>query len=376
MAEQYSRQQKLNNIGYLIKLCAAAVKETQPPEPTEDIVFEIIYELCKKHNIANTVFYAVEKLRNKPSPELYKKWQDMRNIGVHRYMVQSMEASAIRDAFNENSIDFVPIKGFPVCELYPKPDYRHMGDLDYLLRKKDIEKAGVIVKSMGYMPDSVGMFHHDEYKKPPLMVLELHHSMLSASTGKLFYDYYIDFFDKCGNIGGHEYKMSDEDFYIFELVHLKKHYDEAGTGIRSILDMYLINKKMLPNLDREYIDAELEKLELTEFSEFIQKLADKWFEFEDVDSFSDEEVYIVTSGVYGLDAHKFYNRKKGKTKAEYLKERVFPSAGWMKETYPVLKKYPWLLPFTYVHRAFVKSFKHRKDIKKEIKVTNSHEPPR
>ena len=368
MAEQYSRQQKLNNIGYLIKLCAAAVKETQPPEPTEEIVFEDIFKACKKHDIANTVFYAVEKLNNKPSPELYKKWQNERNMGVHRHMVQSMEASALREAFNENGIDFMPVKGFPVCALYPEPDYRYMGDLDYLLREKDIEKAGVIVKSMGYMPDIVDRFHHDEYKKPPLMVLELHHSMLSASSGALFYEYYKGFFDKGKNVGGHEYKMSDEDFYIFLLVHLKKHYDEAGTGIRSFLDMYLVNKKMLPNLNREYVDAELQKLELTEFSEFVKEIADKWFEREDVESFSDEEIYIITSGVYGLDVHKYYNRRQGKSKAKYLRERIFPSVNWMRETYPVLKKHPWALPFTYIHRAVVKSYRNRKDIRKEIRV--------
>lgn len=368
MADTLTKQQKLYNIGYMIQLAASAVNETQPPEPSDDIVFEYLYKFCKYHDIANTVFYAIEKLEHKPSGELFKKWRDERNMGVHRYMVQTMEAAALKKAFNENGIDFMPVKGFPVCELYPEPNYRYMGDLDYLLRYKDLKKAGTIVKDMGYLPDEVGMFHHDEYKKPPLMVIELHHTMLSASTGKKFFDYYKDFFDKGRNVGGHEYKMSDEDFYIFQLVHLCKHYRESGTGIRSFLDLYLINKKMLPNLDKEYIDAELKKLELTDFSELVKRITEKWFERVDVEEFSEEEIYIIKSGIYGHEKLKYENRQKGKTKARVIKERVFPSVGWMKETYPVLRKCILLLPFAYLHRTFVKSFKNRKDIKNEIKT--------
>ena len=373
MSESKSNQKKIYNIGYIIKLTAAARKGTQPPEPTELVAFEHIYNICKMHSIENTVFYAVEKLKRKPEEKLYKKWRDERNKGIHRHMIQSMENDALKKAFNDNGIDFMPVKGFPICALYPEPDYRYMGDLDYLLREKDLKKAGDIVKGMGYSPDVVDMFHHDEYKKPPFMVIELHHSMLSASAGDAFYNYYKGFFDKGIKVSGHEYKMSDEDFYIFQLVHLKKHYDEAGTGIRTFLDMYLINKKILPALDREYIAAELEKLKLTEFCGFVQKITDKWFEREDTESFSEEEMYIITSGVYGLDRHRFNNYKKDKTKGEYIKNRLFPSSNWMKETYPVLKKHKWLLPFTYIHRLFVKSIKKRKDIKNEIKANKKQD---
>ena len=368
MSESSAQQKKLYNLGYLIKLTAAAIKGTQPPEPTDDADFEKLFKICKFHDIANTVFYAVEKLKTKPEEQLYNKWRDERNMVVHRYMIQTMESTALKKAFNENGIDFMPVKGFPVCALYPKPDYRYMGDLDYLLREKDLKKAGEIVKGMGYIPDEVDMFHHDEYKKPPFMVVELHHSMLSASSGKLFYNYYKGFFDQNKNVGGHEYKMSDEDFYIFQLVHLKKHYDESGTGIRSFLDMYLINKKFLPNLDKDYIQAEFEKLNLTQFSDFVKKITAKWFENEDVESLSEDEMYIITSGIYGLDRHRFENYKKGKTRGKYIKDRLFPSSNWMRETYPVLKKHGWVLPFTYIHRLFFRSIKRRQKIKNEIKV--------
>lgn len=366
MPQELTREQKLYNIGYLIRLITAAVDETQPPEPTEKVDFKYLYRVCKAHDIANTVYYAIEKLNNKPEENLLKIWRDERNKGVHRNMIQSMEADALKDTFNENEIDFMPVKGFPICELYPKPDYRYMGDLDYLIRFEDLKKAGALIKNLGYMPDHIGQFHHDEYIKPPLMVLELHHSMVKASSQ--FSDYYKDFLYKGENVDAHEYRMSDEDLYIFQIVHLYKHYEESGTGIRSFLDMYLANKKMLPNLNHEYIDAELEKLGLTEFCEFVYRISAKWFADGDVDNFSEEEIYILTSGVYGSERHKYQNRIKGKKKSKVILERIFPPVSWMKDTYPILKKSMLFLPFTYVHRMIFKSVRNRKRIKDELQT--------
>ncbi len=368
MSSTLSKEQQYKILGYTLKLLAAAVNETQPPEPTEDIIFKKVYNLCKSHDIANTIFYAVEKLNNKPEPELYKKWRDERNKGIHRYMIQSMEAEALKKAFIDNGIDFMPIKGFPVCALYPEPDYRYMGDLDYLLREKDLKKAGDIVKSMGYEPYVVGKVHHDEYKKAPLMVLELHHRMVRTTSR--FSDYYEGIIDRVEKIGAHEYKMSDEDFYIFQIVHLAKHYETMGIGIRAFMDMYLLNKKMLPRLNREYIEAELKKLELADFSKFIQRIVDKWFVQCDVESFSDEEIYIVTSGVYGNDKHEFVNRRSNMSTGEFIAKRLFPSVTWMKEQYPILRKCILFLPATYVYRIFHGLIMNNYKIKSEIKTLN------
>lgn len=366
MAEALTKEQKIYNLGYIIKLAAAAVNETQPPEPTDDVRFEKIYNVCKDHDIANTVFYAVEKLNKKPSPELYKKWRDERNMGIHRYMIQSLEAQELRKVFTENGVDFMPIKGFPVCALYPEPDYRYMGDLDYLLREKDLKRAGEIVKSLGYEPFLVGKVHHDEYKKAPLMVLELHHRMVRTTSR--FSDYYEGIIDRVDKVGAHEYKMNDEDFYIFQLVHLNKHYESQGIGVRAFMDMYLLNKKMLPKLNRGYIDAELEKLELTEFFNFVEEIAEKWFGRCDVESFSEDEIYIFRSGVYGNDKHEYVNRKGDLNTGEFVAKRLFPSVEWMKEYYPILRKCILFLPATYVHRIFRGLIKKRKNIKAEIKT--------
>ena len=258
MEAQFSTDRKKKNIGYMISLVSAAVNGHQPVEPTDDINFGIVYKFLKLHTLANTAFYAVEKLEHKPETELLKKWRDERNMGVHKNMIQTLEFAAFTDALKQNKIEYMPIKGFPLCELYPKPDYRMMSDVDVVVREKDMKKGGEIILGLGYSPVMVGSIHHDEYNKPPFMIIELHHDMVARDSR--FFKYYEGIMDRAEKVGDYERKLSDEDFFIFVLVHLNKHFEDSGTGIRSLLDLHLLNEKSLPKLDREYVFSELEKL--------------------------------------------------------------------------------------------------------------------
>lgn len=362
--EQYTREQKIHNLSWFFRLLAAAVNDKDAPEPDGEVSFEYVYRFSRLHGLSNILYYSVEKLSSQPEAELKKKWLNDRNMAVHRYMVQKEEYEILTSAFRENKIDFMPIKGFPVNELYPKPEYRRMGDIDFFLKKDDMKRAGEVVISLGYEPDHVGRIHHDEYRKPPLMVLELHHEMVSKASR--FHDYYNDILERSVKVGEYEYKMTDEDFYIFQLVHLNKHYTTSGTGIRSVLDMYLLNEKFLPSLDRGYLDRELEKLDLKVFFDQIKEIGEKWFKRVDVDNFSAPELYIITSGSYGNDEHMFKNRKGALTKGQFLRKRFFPEKGWMKDHFPILNRHGWLLPAVYVYRLVRGVTFHRKKIGAEI----------
>ena len=354
------------NVRYFIRLLAAAVKQTAPPEPDGEADFKLIYDISKFHDVANTVFYAVEKLTNKPEPELYKKWRDERSIGFHRYLVQQDEFDSITKLFAAEGIDYMPMKGFAISNLYPSPEYRFMSDLDFLLRRDDLKRAGSLIKGMGYTVETEGAIHHDEFIKPPFMLVELHHEMIGVNSR--FYDYYTDILDRAKKVGEHGYALSDEDSYVFQIVHLNKHYEESGTGIRSVVDVYLFNEKKGGSLDWEYVDAELEKLGLTEFNRMITAIGRKWIRDEDVESFSKEEKYLLSSGSYGTDAQKYLNRKGDLKTGRFLLTRFFPPVGRMKYEYSVLRKCILLLPAVYVYRIFHGLIVHHKQIKDEINV--------
>ncbi len=357
-----------NNFAYLLALISAAINETQPPEPDGEIDFSFICKAAQLHGMANTAFYAVEKLRTKPDAQLMKNWRDERNKLVHRNMIQRLEMDAVTDAFDREGIEYMPFKGFEICSLYPQSDYRYMSDLDILI-KGDLKRAGDIVLRSGYTVKRSGTNHDDCYVKPPFMMLELHSALVGL--GSPYRAYYDDIFDRTKKVGTLR-QMSGEDIYIYMIAHMEKHYASDGTGIRSVADVYLFNKKRISRLDRAYIDDELKKLGLTDFHREIKGIAYKWFEREDYDSFSDKEMYILKSGIFGTEKQKMLNRRGNDSSVRFLKRRLLPPSGLMKEWFPVLRRAPFLLPIFYIYRILRGIFKKRDKIKEEIEIINAN----
>ena len=64
-----------------------------------------------------------------------------------------------------------------------------------------------------------------------------------------------------------------------------------------------------------------------------------------------------------------YRSKHGDVSvSKYYRSKIFPSKAYMKRTYPVLTKKPYLLFAYYIIRLFDKFFHSRKRIKSDIKM--------
>ena len=96
------------------------------------------------------------------------------------------------------------------------------------------------------------------------------------------------------------------DFYI--LSHTYKHYVRAGSGLRSLLDVYVFLRSK-PDLDRGYPDAELLKPGLVDFEEKMRRLSGKVFTDAALNDTAREDLkYIISSGYGGLLENKMQNK--------------------------------------------------------------------
>lgn len=369
MGSTLNKNVKLYNIRFLLKLLSSALNHTPSPNVEADIDFDYIFKFAKIHHVANTAFYSIERLNTKPQKELLEKWEQLRNQNIHKNIIQTMEFDAIKKVLSQNNIEFMPFKGFDISKLYPSPDYRAMSDLDVLI-KSDFAKAINLVKKMGYTDGGQDTTNEKTLFKPPFMTLEFHSDLVNINSP--YYKYYKNIFSKTNTNNNFEHKMSNEDFYIYNLVHLHKHYTISGFGLRNIMDLYVINKNLFPKLNSLYVFNELEKLDLLKFYKQMSFIAEKWFSGREYDSFSTQELYIFSSGAYGTKENHISNAKTGKSKISYVFFRLFPPLKWMQNFYKPLVKFPILLPFFYCYRLFYDLF-HKKDkIKSEIKqLTNS-----
>lgn len=360
--------ENLKNIEFALSLISSVINESSPKEPDFEPDWEFIFRFTKSHNVDNTIFYAIEQLNNKPEPALLKKWMDIRNKCIHRNMIQREEFEAICSAFEENKIEYMPVKGFDVSRLYPAEDIRYMSDLDILI-KDNRDKATEILLEKGYTLKKGGVDYDQPLTKMPFMVVELHNNLFPKYSP--YRSHFENIFSKCEK-NGCRYNMSGEDFYIYETVHLYKHYAGSGSGIRSIMDFYFINKKLKPKFNENIISEKLKLLELNEFSNQITDLADKWFEKNDFKNFSDEELYILSSGTYGTIEHMIKNRREKNSRLGYYFSRLFPSKSIMFERYPALNKRPFLLPLYYVYRPLNGIVFKNKKIIKEFKIISNN----
>ena len=68
------------------------------------------------------------------------------------------------------------------------------------------------------------------------------------------------------------YHYSKEDEYLYIVTHAYKHFSRSGSGIRTLIDVYLyIKNNML--MDWDYISAQLKILELEKFEELLRNAA-------------------------------------------------------------------------------------------------------
>ena len=150
--------------------------------------------------------------------------------------------------------------------------------------------------------------------------------------------------------------MSDEDNFIYNFVHYAIHYRNGGIGVKHVTDFYVILAKK-PDLNFEYIERELENLQLLEFWKNTKKLLDVWFNSAESDEITDlMTTKIFNSGAYGtredrLSAEALRAGGAGEgAKRKRLISSIFPSYSNMKLKYKVLKKVPILLPFMWIVR--------------------------
>ena len=66
--EKIKKQEK----DYLIELLKSVLFSSIPPEKPKEIEFKSIYKLAKKHFLANMVYYAISKLKEKQKDLIQK----------------------------------------------------------------------------------------------------------------------------------------------------------------------------------------------------------------------------------------------------------------------------------------------------------------
>lgn len=360
---------------YLITLLRAAVNDTVPEKPDKDVDWRELYGLAEKHSVAAAVWYAASKLEKEYQPQgdvraAFTKAMQMA-LGIES--MQLYEISHLMQAFSDNQIQYAPLKGWVLKNLYPIPYIRTMCDVDIIVNEDDMPKTGPILHELGFEQfGPVGVSNHDSYIKSGKITTEIHRALFTPSMP--YYAFFKDVMKRTVKTGQDDFarNLTKEDFFLHILAHLAKHFDNSGTGIRSFMDIYLYTKKYKDEFDREYIENGLDELGLRAFAGIICEASYAWFSNDgkyDRSKYTDILRYILYTGTYGNKGAYIASgiAKNNGNKLSYLMERFFPERSFMELQFPILKKRPYLICFCYVIRGFKCIVFKRNVVSNEIK---------
>ena len=365
-------------VDYLIHLLRCAIKEENPSNFPEELDFKRFYELCRAHKLENIVYLMLKKTNMAGIPEEQaKKLEVAYKQTMMITATQQHYQERVEKAFEENSIDYLVLKGRELAKLYPSSDMRQSADFDMYIGEKNAQNAKDTMINLGFaVKDYSEDENHDEYVVEPWVLCELHRVLIQGNyPWKKGCNKIVDNLILC-NGTEHCYEMSNEDFYVYNLAHAAKHMKFSGIGIKVFLDMQVIYSKYKDCFDYKYLDSKLQACNLKEFEKNARLLCEYWFE-ENKDAsplIKKMALYVVSSGWVGTveqmsatEAAEKAGNTNSKPVAKMKKciDVIMSPYETMVERYPILRKHKWLTPFYRIRRG-VSAIVKKRDLIKSV----------
>lgn len=333
---------------------------------------EVVLKLAQLHSVLPLVYTAIDheciekKLLADLKTYVYKiVAQQIQNFSVLERVI---------DEFINAGIPVLAMKGLTLRNLYPVPEARTMSDFDLAVRGQDFEYAIQILLKMGFANVGLSDIVHVEMAYGKSMILELHRQLFDEDRIKLPQNYLDELWENaipvsvCGrNVLGY----SDDDNLLYLCLHLAKHFEEGGFGLRQLCDIVLFVEAKYSSIKWEKFYTKERQLHISRFVSVLFALCHLFFNMDIPELFlleldiKDEMLEriildIVEGGIFGhsssvrstgtriLNRVGFHNLSKFAGLIRFL----FPSPDMLCEKYSYIKKHSVLFPVAWVHRWF------------------------
>lgn len=309
--------------------------------------------LAKKHDLAHLLAFGMKQ--NGLVTEASKGAEQAIFKAAFRYERLNFDYLRLIETLESAKIPFLPLKGSVIRAYYPEPWMRTSCDIDVLVHKEDLERGiEAISSSMSFELRERGTHDVSLFSADGMTHVELHFDLVEEGRARKG-DVVLDRLWECVRLKDsyeYFYEMSDAFFYLYHIVHMAKHFEVGGCGVRPFLDLWILDH--LPKADERARREIIEEAELESFTDTAKRLSRVWFDGEERDSLTESmEQYILHGGVYGsVDNRVALQQGRKGGRLGYILSRLFLSYEHLVRYYPVLEKRRWLMPLMQVRRWF------------------------
>lgn len=346
----------MNTAQLLFQLIRVAVCGEPPHQNLEDActaeALDRVFVLAAHHDLAHLAGQGASKMQIQDSAPLKK----CKNSAMQAFARHARQAFVLEDICNileQAHIPFIPLKGSVLKNFYPEAWMRTSCDIDILVQEEALDSASAVLTQQSWT--LLGKTSHDlSFVSPAGVYLELHYSTIedyvSESSKKIMDNIWQD----ATPLPGKTFHMvlSDALFYFYHMAHMAKHLIHGGCGIRTFLDVWIMNHRMTFDKTARY--ALLEAGALLAFAKAAETLADIWFSGAEMDENSQIfQDFVLSGGTYGTLQNRvsLQQEKKG-GKFKFALSRIFLPYDIMKHYFPVLQTHKWLTPVFHLVRWF------------------------
>lgn len=284
----------------------------------------------------------------------------------HGQWVKAMYGQGqLLELLDKHDIPCVILKGAAASMAYPQPSLRTTGDVDFLVKRADFEKAATLLEANGYAVshEKNEESHHYAYSKDGVSY-ELHRRLGSLEeTDEELIRIYEKGIDNrvIGAAGSYAFPVFDSALNGMVLIsHIYQHLSRIGLGLRQIIDwMMYVNAlpgevwedELLPMLQK----TGMERLALT-VTAMCQKYLGLRTIVEDSEQYPCDELMacVLEIGNFGNKVRE--TRLMGKT-ADFTLSSMGKGVFWRLQKggmieWPAAKKHRALWPFAWIYQAF------------------------
>lgn len=297
---------------------------------------------------------------------ILKKWRQTVIAAAYNNLRVSWEHNELDRLMKSAKIPYVILKGCASALYYPRPAERVMGDVDFLVKKKDLERAGKVLEQEGFVPWDEEHICHVVYRKPPSHY-EMHFEPAGVPYGRagdLVREYMKDVMDQARDVEYENGTITCPSHFhhgLVILLHTSHHLLGEGIGLRHLCDWAVFAASLSDEEFREIFEEKFRAVGVWKFAGILTRTAERWLGCPHREWPGDQETEledaiiedIFDSGNFGrksedrsYETYLISSRGKGGVGRTSMLHQMILSLNEIVHTkWPVSKKLWILLPF-------------------------------